>query len=94
LAGDVGVLFPHKESNLKLFAKVLEDLHAQNEIEKWRRSLSLMGLVSENQACNSTVDSTHDLSNIGDTFNAETGGAWSTTAAEDSADCTPEMLEV
>ncbi|CAK9214855.1 unnamed protein product [Sphagnum troendelagicum] len=93
LAGDVGVLFPHKEPKLKLFAKVLEDLHAQNEIEKWRRSLSLMGLVSENQACNSTVDSTHDLSNIGDTFNAETGGAWSTTAAEDSADCTPEMLE-
>ncbi len=94
LGGDVGVLFPHKESNLKLFAKVLEDLHAQNEIKKWRRSLSLMGLVSENQACNSKVDSTHDLSNIGDTFDAETGGAWSTTAAEDSADCTPEMPEV
>jgi hypothetical protein len=92
LAGDVGVLFPHKKSNLKLFSKVLEDLHAQNEIEKWRRSLSLMGLVSENQACNSTVDSTHDLSNIGDT--AETRGAWSTTAAEDSADCTSEMPEV
>jgi hypothetical protein len=92
LAGDVGVLFPHKVSNLKKFAKVLDDLHAQNEIEKWRRSLSLMGLVSENQACNSTVDSTHDLSNIGDT--AETRGAWSTTAAEDSADCTPEMPEV
>ncbi|CAK9255505.1 unnamed protein product [Sphagnum jensenii] len=74
-----------------LFSKGFGDPHSEDEIKHWRRSLVLMGLISEShQACNKISDLTHDFSVIRDTLWAETNGAWSSTniaaAAQHSVD--------
>ncbi|CAM6020590.1 unnamed protein product [Sphagnum balticum] len=83
-----------------LFSKGFGDPHSEDEIKHWRRSLVLMGLISEShQACNNISNLTHDLSVIRDTLWAETNGVWSSTniaaAAQHSVDGgapeTPEL---
>jgi hypothetical protein len=103
-AGDDGAricAFPDDPYNATpLFSKGFGDPHSEDEIKHWRRSLVLMGLISEShQACNNISDLTHDLSVIRDTLWAETNGAWSSTniaaAAQHSVDGgAPETPEV
>jgi len=103
-AGDDGArirAFPDDPYNATpLFSKGFGDPHSEDEIKHWRRSLVLMGLISEShQACNNISNSTHDLSVIRDTLWAETNGVWSSTniaaAAQHSIDGgAPETPEV
>jgi hypothetical protein len=103
-AGDDGArirAFPDDPYNATpLFSKSFGDPHSEDEIKHWRRSLVLMGLISEShQACNNISNLTHDLSVIRDTFWAETNGVWSSTniaaAAQHSVDGgAPETPEV
>lgn len=103
-AGDDGArirAFPDDPYNATpLFSKGFGDPHSEDEIKHWRRSLVLMGLISEShQACNNISNLTHDLSVIRDTLWAETNGVWSSTniaaAAQHSVDGgAPETPEV
>jgi hypothetical protein len=89
---------PHNAT--PLFSRGFGDPHSEDEIKHWRRSLVLMGLISEShQACNNISNLTHDLSVISDTLWAETNGVWSSTniatAARHSVDGgAPETPEV
>jgi hypothetical protein len=104
VAGDDGArirAFPDDPYNATpLFSKGFGDPHSEDEIKHWRRSLVLMGLISEShQACNNISNLTHDLSVIRDTLWAETNGVWSSTniaaAAQHSVDGgAPETPEV
>jgi hypothetical protein len=79
---------PQKEPKMQLFTEGSDDLRIEDETEQWRRSLLLMGSISESQAYTNMVDSAHDLFVSGDCLET---GTWSTpSVAGGSADCTPE----
>ncbi|CAK9226216.1 unnamed protein product [Sphagnum troendelagicum] len=79
---------PQKEPKMQLFTEGSDDLRIEDETEQWRRSLLLMGSISESQAYSNMVDSAHDLFFSGDSLET---GTWSTpSVAGSSADCTAE----
>jgi hypothetical protein len=77
---------------MQLFTEGSDDLCIEDETEQWRRSLLLMGSISESQAYTNMVDSAHDLFVSGDSL--ETGTWITPSVAGSSADCTPERHKV
>ncbi len=83
---------PQNEPKMQLFTEGSDDLCIEDETEQWRRSLLLMGSISERQAYTNMVDSAHNLSVSGDSLET---GTWSTpSVAGGSADCTPQRHKV